>query len=153
MVILSLGGDSSLSEGYYIKKNHGSEFEVGVMKGNSVWRSKFHLLFEPSWTQLAFTWSQSRGVAAYVDGLLVGQNLQASTRKFLATEFRYFPQITVGSTKLHYALKKLVIYGQELTKEKLYSNLGLCCFFLSLKVFMGLRLMKISKLNSDVCAF
>ena len=91
--ILSSGGQSPMSEGFYFRQNYGREHEIGVAKDTTLWSVTFFLL-ENEDALVLFTWNDT--LRAYVDGIPIGDDLHGSDRLFTAPEFDLFPEIIVG---------------------------------------------------------
>lgn len=95
--IISTGGQSEQSNGIYLRKNCGTEHEIGVGIDASLWKALFHLPVN-SWTHVALTFSQSTGLKVYVDGQLVTSDLSGSERFYVKTDFNQFANIVVGQS-------------------------------------------------------
>ncbi len=61
---LSSGGQSAQSQGYYVRRNHGNELEVGVALGDALWTGSFFLLAEMR-SHVLFSWSRVSALHAH----------------------------------------------------------------------------------------
>lgn len=69
VTILTNGGTTSCSDGFYVLRRYGDQFEVGVAQGKQRWRTTVRLQTVNSWVHLALAWSQGAGLRVRVDGL------------------------------------------------------------------------------------
>ena len=92
---LSSGGQSHYSQGYFVRRNYGKEFEVGVGLGEKIWSGKLYLQ-EGVMTSVTFTWEQVSGVCLYINGLLVQCMDTSATRLYIPSPVDPFMNITIG---------------------------------------------------------
>lgn len=129
--ILTSGGQSLISEGFYVTKNHEDEIEIGVSKDINIWKTKIPV-YDQSWFYLAFTWSLQKGLSVYLDGNSIGQIKAPVSRKFFKMSFDAFPNIVAGySNELAYSpnksgfgLRQMVFINKELNGNETYSIFG-----------------------------
>jgi len=93
--LLSTGGQSAVSEGIYIRQNYGKEFEIGVTSDAVQWTVMFYLV-TGFWTNIGLTWSATSGLAVYVDGLPVGEDLIGASRVYWKAQFNPFQDLVLG---------------------------------------------------------
>ncbi len=93
LYVISNGGQSPMSEGFYIRQNSGREYETGVSKGDRIWTVKFFLVPE-SPAAIIFTWNEALHV--YVDGMPAGTNVTGASRVFTDPEVDVLNSLVVG---------------------------------------------------------
>ena len=134
--ILSSGGQSLISEGFYIKKSHEDEIELGVSKDVNIWKTKIPV-YDQSWFHLSFTWSLQRGISVYLDGNSIGQIKSPELREFFKMSFDPFPNVVAGYSnemaytpnKSSFGLKQMVFINKEVNGNETYSIFGWWLFF------------------------
>ena len=92
--VISSGGQSSMSEGFYVVQHYGKDYEVGVAKGNKLWSVRL-FVHEDALVYFVLTWSE-QGLDVYVDGILAGADAKGETRVFTSPAYDPFPEIVVG---------------------------------------------------------
>lgn len=93
-VIITSGGHSFFSEGFYLLQKYGDQYEFGVSKQDKVWRQKFRLL--PNlWTNIFASWNDSAGLKLYVDGFLMKRD-DPEKREYEDDSFDPFSEIVIG---------------------------------------------------------
>jgi len=94
--ILSSGGQSSYSKGFYIRQNFGREWEVGVSLQGTTWKTALHLS-QDRLVHMLLTWSSSDGLVVYIDGLSMATNPTGSARVHSSLSFDQFQVVMVGA--------------------------------------------------------
>lgn len=93
-VIITSGGHSFFSEGFYLLQKNGDQYEFGISKQDKVWRQKFRLL--PNlWTNIFASWNDSAGLKLYVDGYLMKRD-DPEKREYEDDSFDPFSEIVIG---------------------------------------------------------
>lgn len=92
--VLSSGGQSSMSEGFYVRQNYGKDYEVGVAKGTTQWKVRL-FLHDDVIVYFVLTWSE-QGLDVYIDGVLAGSDAKGTTRIYSSPAFNPFPNLVVG---------------------------------------------------------
>lgn len=75
--IFSNGGGSFSSEGFYLFKKLGDQYEAGVTKSNQKWRVNFRLIPDQL-VNFLMTWNETSGLRVYVDEHEYKQDLPES---------------------------------------------------------------------------
>lgn len=84
-----------LSEGLYIRRNFGMEYEVGVAKGKKLWFVTFDLdSSRGTAVSIALAWKNALDV--YVDGLLLKSDAAGHARTHTQPQFDPFKDTVVG---------------------------------------------------------
>ena len=83
-----------MSEGFYVRQNHGKEYEVGVAYGDVLWRLSLELAIDGP-IALALTWSVDDDLDVYVDGIAAGTALP-TYRVFTNPMHDPFADLVVG---------------------------------------------------------
>lgn len=92
--LVSTGGQSPLSEGWYFRQNYGKDYEVGVALRERLWTTSFNLQTDQNiW--LAMMWTP-QGLTVYVDGLLSATDVEGVPRVFSESVIDLFPNIVIG---------------------------------------------------------
>lgn len=78
-----------------MRRNCGSQYELGVAVGAHLWKVTFYLPAS-SWTHVAMTFNQTAGLKVYVDGQLEASDAAGSQRFYVQAEFDQFANMTVG---------------------------------------------------------
>uniref|UniRef100_K1QND3 Uncharacterized protein n=1 Tax=Magallana gigas TaxID=29159 RepID=K1QND3_MAGGI len=123
-VIITSGGHSFFSEGFYLLQKYGDQYEFGVSKQDKLWRQKFRLL--PNlWTNIFASWNDSAGLKLYVDGYLMKRD-DPEKREYEDDSFDPFSEIVIGldqeglpinSTNL-FDIDNLVIFNSIKTPQE-----------------------------------
>ncbi|CAH1794576.1 unnamed protein product [Owenia fusiformis] len=114
--IVSNGGQSSLSEGFYLRLMHGKEFQIGTSVAGREWNIEFKLGFD-EWTHLTLTWKSPDGLCLYVDGFRVACDIKGKDRFFVQYgDIDPFPRLVVGkaSDKLRTSPGTVAIHIRDL---------------------------------------
>ena len=93
--LLSTGGQTPLSEGWYFRQNYGKDYEAGVAFGQRLWTVSISLAVDRAlW--VAMMWSD-QGLDVYVDGLPAGSDDQGKARLYVESgSIDPFPDVVVG---------------------------------------------------------
>lgn len=91
----SSGGQSPYSNGIYIRRNWGKEFEAGVATGSDVWNVWFELDTTGS-VSVTMTWHN--WLSVYIDGLLAGIDESGSQRQYVLLPADPFPELVIGGS-------------------------------------------------------
>ena len=93
--VLSSGGQSSMSTGFYVRQNYGKEYEIGVAMGTNLWTTSLHLA-DGRGANLAITWSVVSGLEVFVDGFRAATDKAGKTRVFTNPSIDPFTDIVAG---------------------------------------------------------
>lgn len=94
VVVITNGGHSYFSEGFYLLQRYGDQYEFGISKSENVWKHTFRLL--PNvWTNIFGSWNDSGGLKLYVDGHLL-KELGPEKREYEGDNFDPFSEIVIG---------------------------------------------------------
>ena len=109
--ILSSGGQSPLSQGFYVRENHGQELEVGVGISDRLWRATFNVT-TGEWVDMAFTWMDGESLSLYVDGVITVKSVQNEQRLSLNRKYDPFPYLAVGMSNdgIHRSSSNFAMY-------------------------------------------
>ena len=91
--ILSNGGQSHLSNGFYFRRNYGMEFEIGVSLLNQIWVAIFNLR-EDVESDISIAWDHELKV--YIDGKLAEEDGNGKARLYTEPMYDQFPKLFIG---------------------------------------------------------
>ena len=80
VILLTSGGTTPNSNGFYVTRRLGDQLEVGVAQGGSLWRQKFRLRSDDTWIHLAIGWADDTGLIVGVDGVIWLFDAEPTTR-------------------------------------------------------------------------
>ncbi|XP_059168339.1 uncharacterized protein LOC131950275 [Physella acuta] len=96
-VILTTGGHSANSDGFFLTRRFSDQYTLGVASGARLW--KFSLRLEAGvWVMLGLTWDQAGGMAVFVDGLLQAE-ISAPEVRAVGQVFQSAGALTVGTSE------------------------------------------------------
>ncbi|KAK7506559.1 hypothetical protein BaRGS_00002034, partial [Batillaria attramentaria] len=85
VIILTNGGTSSTTDGFYVTRRYGDQFEIGVATGGQLWQNKLLMRTDDTWTHVAIGWSESSGLNVTVDGMYEVSAGEPSPRAHVTT--------------------------------------------------------------------
>ncbi|CAH1779490.1 unnamed protein product [Owenia fusiformis] len=96
--IVSNGGQSVLSEGFYFRQIHGKEYQIGVTKASKEWLVEF--TFQGAqWHQITWTWNETNGLIVYINGLRTLSDKTGTERFYVPYgDIDPFPRLVVGKS-------------------------------------------------------
>ena len=98
-----------MSEGYYVRRNYGLEYEVGVARDTTLWSVSFDLkdkLRLENTVHVLLSWkydvvnqgTPNTGLDVYVDGILIDSDNSGRVRVFTNALYDPFRNIWAGKT-------------------------------------------------------
>lgn len=116
VVILSSGGHSYFSEGFYLLQKYGDQYEFGISKQDNVWKQNFRLL-PGLWTNVFASWNDSAGLKLYVDNDLMKKD-DPDKREYERDTFDPSSEIVLGQ----------IMEGRPIDKQNLFEIDNLVIF-------------------------
>ena len=119
-----------MSEGLYVRRNYGMEYEVGVALGETVWVGTFHLR-DGVESHVAITWNNNLSV--YVDGKLADSDASGKWRVYTAPMYDPFPVMYLGKANddrttsdasRDIALRDVIHADQVYTQQQVFEMTG-----------------------------
>ncbi len=92
--LLSSGGQSLQSEGYYVRRQFGKNYQITVAKDTKLWTVDFYLQDNVE-ASVLFTFKE--GLDVYVDGLTVGSDPTGKARDYPKPLFDQCLNLVVGA--------------------------------------------------------
>ena len=83
VILLTNGGTTPNSDGFYILRRYGDQIEIGVAKGGNLWRETLRLRTDDVWSHMTVRWMAGTGLTVGVDGVRWLSDVSPSARGFV----------------------------------------------------------------------
>lgn len=93
--LISSGGQSAMSNGFYMRRNYGKDYDLGVAIADKLWSCNFYIMNEGT-TFIAFSWSNETGLKLTVDNFEEECAPKAVERLYTFPMYDLFNNIYVG---------------------------------------------------------
>ena len=85
VILLTNGGATPNSDGFYVLRRYGDQIEIGVAIGGNLWRENLRLRADGVWSYLTVEWTAETGLTVSVDGVKWLNEVSPSSRSFVTT--------------------------------------------------------------------